>query len=174
MDNKEKARLAALYLGQMADIQYAFRAKEVNVGREVNSAMINGIERGAIIDFKLHLRPKESLTIDEFKEFARRELVSEGDTLKFSIMNGNWCACAVEPFEVLEGWSDEQYITSAEEADYDNVLSYCPVHNSISHGSGDEMKFFVDAERNASWVAYCLEIGIDLLGLKEKGLAIYK
>ena len=53
-------------------------------------------------------------------------------------------------------------IVYAEEADYENVLSFCPKSHSLAYGTSDEMRYFVGTRIDAKFTVELIKRGFDL------------
>lgn len=137
-------------------------------------------------DAKLILRPLSSLTQNEFIEIAAEIL--RVNKLTFAVINSLWAVCEInEDYDssYFEFASEHRhiieppdytrdYIIEAEEADFDNVLSYCPKSYSLAYGTSDEIRYWVEPEVSAEWNRLLIKRGFDVFGLIKNKLAIEK
>lgn len=139
-------------------------------------------------DVKLILRPLSSLTQNEFIEIAAEILKVNRNELIFATVNSLWAVCEKGcDYNPEDGLSESEYnplaakpdyirdyIIAAEEADFDNVLSYCTKSNSLAYGTSDEMRYWVEPEISAEWNRLLIKRGFDVFGLIKNKLAIKK
>ena len=130
-------------------------------------------------DARLILRPLSSLTKDEFKEITAEILKVNRELVVFATVNSLWAVCEkgcdynpedgiseskYNPFASNPDYNRE-YVFQADDANFDNVLSYCPKSYSLAYGASDEMRFWVEPEISAEWNRLLIKRGFDVFGL---------
>jgi hypothetical protein len=128
--------------------------------------------KDSIEQLKPFLRRLDSLTEDEFKEFATKELVFGDDSLAFEKRDGYWVACSRSIDDVdLE---DSQIIIHQEESDPTEILMYHYKSQSLTHGwiTHGETYHVCDIQTMARWIDYLRSINIDLYDLLKNNEAL--
>lgn len=158
-------------------------------GREIDYLFIQGYNKNTGLvnlsddedyntDYvKLRLRPLSDIKEEDFYSFFGPD--TDKHFLVKAKINRMWCATWYDKKDYDERVEEElpvdpnTLIYDMEESDYDNVWS-CDMNGTIAHGTGEEIRFFVDVTEQAAWVNHLRKQGIDCDGLIKAGLAVDK
>jgi hypothetical protein len=116
-------------------------------------------------DLTFVLRSLTDLKLEEFADICRVLWnIPEESKLLFDKVSGYYAVTTDEDDykEEDESMSIHDRIVYAEEADYENVLSFCPKSHSLAYGTSDEMRYFVGTRIDAKFTVELIKRGFDL------------